>query len=1051
MIPHADRRTVTVLFAELSGFTSLAGRLDPEDVTNVLHACFGELMEEVRARDGWIEKSMGDAILAIFGAPVAHEDDPARAVETALGMQARMESINRRLEGKLPEPLRLHVGVNTGLVVMGPRTEERDQSADSGQFMVIGDAVNLGSRLQDAAGPGEIVVGESTYFATRDLFEYRLLPPLTLKGKADRVTAYACVAPRARAATGTTDRGRGVGSPLVGRQPELATLLGSIERLLGGRGGSVAIVGEAGLGKSRLVAEARAHVIEPGFLILEGRAISLGKTMSYWPFREMLRGFAGITDDDTDVESWRKLDGRVRVLFPDNASELLPYLARISAINLPPEAREHVEQLDPDAVGPQVFLTAYRFFERLAQAQPTLLILEDVHWMDGSSVALMEHLFPLAGQHSLLVWTVSRPDPDGPIERLTEAAARAAPEQYTRVELAPLDHVQSEKLLGNLAELESPSLAAQILAKAEGNPFFIEEVIRSLVETGSLVRDATSQRRRLASGVEHVIIPDTLRAVIMARIDRLEGETKEVLKTASVVGRSFLYRVLRAVTQAERELDPHLTHLQHLEFIRERALVPEIEYMFKHAVTQETAYESILLQRRRELHQVVGQTIESLFADRLEEFYGLLAYHYARAEDWDKAQAYLFRAGDQAEGFAADAEALTHYEQAIVAYERAFGDRWEPSQRAMIERKIGEAYYGLGRMTEGLDHLERAAALLGWPVPSRRVNLFGGILAQLLELGLRRILPALSRASRHTPDNLVEATRAYERICQIYYFANKPLSVVYAVVCGLKLAESVGPSPELARLCALAGPAAGFVPLPRLAEHYGSRAIEIAHDIDHRPALGMALECSGLYSLGASKLERARAVLVEARDLHVELSDPSRWIETSGILAVATYYENDFDEAARLFAEIVEEGRRIGETHFSGLALVWQLHMQLRLGGLDDALIATVRDVVTAADPWTPTWGQGVLALAHLRRGEQQAAIEAAQSASDLFCNAYPIAAYASEGYADAAEVFLDLWEAGTSIAPALPAKRARRLGDSRGCFLSASLAPGCVMAAPNG
>src|SRR5712691_585958 len=305
-----DRRVVTALFSDLSGFTSLAEQLDPEDLTNLITECFSGLVEEVRLRGGWLEKQIGDALVAIFGAPVVHEDDPVRAVDAALAMRARMGEQNERLGARLGRPLELHIGVNTGLVVMGRGLE----TGEGDEMVVLGDTVNVAARLQQVARAGQILVGEATYSSTSSLFDFRKLPPLTVKGKAEPLTAYECLRARARRVRAEEEIAR-VGSPLVGRDADLAAVLGCVERLGAGAGGVLAVLGEAGLGKSRLMAEARAR-LPAAVHWLEGRALSFGQTISYFPFIEIVKTDAGIAEEDGEEEGWRKLEARVRALFP---------------------------------------------------------------------------------------------------------------------------------------------------------------------------------------------------------------------------------------------------------------------------------------------------------------------------------------------------------------------------------------------------------------------------------------------------------------------------------------------------------------------------------------------------------------------------------------------------------------------------------------------------------------------------------------------------------------------------------------------------------------
>ena len=665
---EGERKQVTVLFSDLSGYTAMSERLDPEEVKNMMGRIFGEIAQVVVKYDGSIEKFIGDALVAFFGVPRAHEDDPVRALRAAREIHEIVKALSHQFESKVGMPLSMHTGINTGLVVTGEVTTEE------GPLGVTGDTVNVASRLSGLARPGEILAGEETCRQAGGYFAFEKLEPAKVKGKTEPVPVYRVVEEKVRVGRLRGLATEGVSSPLVGREAELVAIKGCVNRLLDGQGGILSVIGEAGLGKSRLMAEVLDRTDPSSLQWLEGRTLSYGQKISYWPFQEMLRQYAGITEDDSDMEAWKKLESRITKLFTAETGQILPYLASLMTLAVRGEYAEGVKYLDGEAVGRQVFLASRRFFERLARSQPLMLVFEDLHWADESSTRLLEHLLPLITRAPILICGVSRPEPKTPAFRVREIAAKDFERRYTEIRLGPLSQTESTQLMNNLVEVENlPARVREVIVnKAEGNPFFLEEIMRSLIDRNAVVRDSVSGRWRATAQIETVTIPDTVQGVIMARVDRLDEELKQVLRTASVIGRSFLYRVLRAIEQAVHELDRHLDDLQAMELIREKQRIPELEYIFKHALVQESTYESMLLEKRRELHARVAQAIEILFSDRLEEFYSMLAHHYARAEAWEKAQEYLFKAGDQAGKIAADAEALAHYQQAMATYARAW-------------------------------------------------------------------------------------------------------------------------------------------------------------------------------------------------------------------------------------------------------------------------------------------------------------------------------------------------------------------------------------------
>ncbi len=617
-------------------------------------------------------------------------------------------------------------------------------------------------------------MGESTYLQSNGAFSFEKLEPATVKGKAGPVIPYRLVEEKAEATRGLATQG--ISSPLVGRSAEFAAIRTCVNRLVDGQGGILSIIGEAGLGKSRLMTEIRRHFERENLLWLEGRTLSYGQKISYWPFKEILRQYAGITEDDSDTEAWEKFETKITGLFGETTDEILPYLASLLGLEVKGELGKNLKYLDGDSMGKQVYLSSRRFFERLASTRPLVLVFEDLHWADESSTLLIEHLYPLINRVPLLICGVSRPEANVPAARLQETALRDYERRYTEIRLNPLSPAECTQLMVNLLEIENlPARIRQlILHKAEGNPFFLEEIMRTLIDRKAVLRE--DNHWKATSTLETLIIPDTVQGVIMARIDRLDEELKTVLRTASVIGRAFLYRLLKEVAEAVRELDERVERLKALELIREKQKAPELEYIFKHALVQESTYESILLKKRQELHGRVASVIETLFSDRIEEFYGVLAYHYAKAEDWNKAQDYLFKAGDQAGRIAADAEALSHYEQALETYTRVFGDKWDPIQRASLDRKIGEAFYRRGEHEKAIEYFRHALARLGRPFPegARAVRL--AIMREIaVQAGHRLMLRLFVKKGDGPVSPLVEEeARMYETLHWITSMGGDP-------------------------------------------------------------------------------------------------------------------------------------------------------------------------------------------------------------------------------------------------------------------------------------
>ncbi len=929
----AERKLVTVLFADVAGFTTLAETLDPEPLRDLINACFGRLVPCVERYGGTVDKFIGDEIMALFGAPVAHDNDPERAVRAALDMREALQAFN----AERGTALQAHIGLNTGLVLAGAvgagsRTE----------YSVMGDAVNVASRLAETSAPGEILVGPDTHRRAGHLFQCEEAGPVRIRGRVEALTVYRVLGARAATGPAATRPGRWVGSPLVGRGREKEAFVAALDRVLQGEGGILAVVADAGLGKSRLTAEVR-RLAGPELTWLEGRTLSFGRAISYWPFLELLQSAAGIDSDDDEAERSEKLERLVGLLFAEETTDVLPYLATFLSLPVPEELQDKVRYLDGEAMGRQVFRTMRLFVSHLAGERPLILVFEDVHWLDGSSVELLEHLLPLTKEAPVLVCLVGRPEPDSPTLRLQHLAHETYADRYEELLLAPLSAEETRTLVGNLVgRRDLPvGLREAIDHKAEGNPFFVEEVIRALVDRGGLVPDERGGWQ-ISEKAQEITIPDTLQGVIMGRIDRLDEELKQVLRLAAVIGRSFFYRVLRSLSEAERRLDDDIATLRSLELVREKAREPELEYIFKHALVQEATYESILLQRRKALHGKVAATIEDLFADRLEEFYGLLAYHYTKAEDWEKAQEYLLKAGDQAGRVAADAEALEHYEQAMEAHAKAFGDTWDPFERSALERKIGEALYRRGDMERAREHLYRAMTLLGYPLPTSRGTVRRTLAVQVIRQLGHRVLPwrPRRRVSEDRSRTLGELLALYDPL----YMADMMFESERALLDGallLNIFEQGGFDLGIAKASSGMGLAGYVMPIgaAQFAGSYAHRSLKAATRTGDQDLLAWSTLWTGIHEHFIGEWASARERYADAASSYITLGDIRNWGTVAGMTCNLLLEVGELEGIRALASECVRRGQESGDRVLQAWGEVCRGDALCRMGRLAEAEI----------------------------------------------------------------------------------------------------------------
>ncbi len=974
----SERRIVTMLFCEVAGSAALSERLDPETWAQIMDEALGHLTEPIDRYGGTVARLMGDAILAFFGAPVAHDDDPQRAIWASLAILENIQPLRERLRRNQGLDFNVRVGINTGLVVTG-----RVGSKLHDEYTALGDEVNLAARMEQTAAPGTIQITESTYKLVASHFKFQPLGGISAKGRSQPALAYLVLGPTDQPEMAGGLAGYGITSPLVGRTAEYATAHNAVGRLLGGQGGILLIVGEAGAGKSRLLAEIRQNSRNDSLYWLEGRTLSYGQTISYWPFQEILWDYANINDEDDEAEVWRKLERGIQGLFGQETGEMLPFLASLISVGLRGDFAERVRYLDGEATGHQIYLAARRFFERLATSRPTVLVFEDLHWADESSALLLEHLLPLTGRLPLLFLITSRPYRQSPLSGFRQVAARDHKAQYEEVVLAPLSESDSIRLARNLLNIDHmpAEMQAMIVAKASGNPFYLEEIIRALIDTGAVRFDEAGGRWQATSTAKTIAIPDTVQGVIMARVDRLEEDIKRVLQTASVIGRSFIYRVLAAVSHAGSALDQHLSELEVVELIRKKQTTPELEYIFNHALAQEATYESILLRRRRDLHARVGQAIETLFAGRLEEFYGLLAYHYARAELWEKAQEYLFKAGDKAGQVAADAEALGHYEQALAAYERAFGDRWDPVQRAILARKMGEAYFRKGDHEQAFAHFQQAFELLGRPpIPASRGATVLAIIGELLRQLGHRLLPGLfvKRAGEAVSLAVEEEARIHNLLGWIFLFTERE-RFLWASVRRLNFAEQSGFLPGAASGGAAFAVVWDLVPYLKLAQGYHRRSVALAEESGDHNALGIAYQALGFHELNLGLFEQSTAHVRRSEEVFRQSGDLHGLGNAFNLVAFNRIHQGYLADSLENIQELIVTGQDGADPQLVCWGFIGRGLARQRLGDLDravDDLRQGIQLADTLPDYYWKILGQAFLAQSYLRQDELSLAFD---------------------------------------------------------------------------
>ena len=665
-----ERKTVTALFADIKGSTEMMEDLDPEAARAIIDPALKLMMDAAHRYDGYVVQSTGDGIFALFGAPVAHEDHPQRALYAALRMQEELRRYSAKVVADGGTPIQGRIGINTGEVVV----RSIHTGAGHVEYTPIGHMTNLASRMQTAAPVGSIAVAEATRKLCEGYFILKPLGPTRVKGVTEPVNVYEVAGLGPLRTRLQRSAGRGL-TKFVGREREMEAMRNAAELAHAGRGQIVAAMAEAGVGKSRLIFEFKAKN-QSGWMALEAFSVSHGKASAYLPVLDLLHGYFKINSDDDARARREKIGGKVLML--DRTQEdTLPYLFALLGIV---DGDDPLAQMDGQVKKRRTLDAIKRILLRESLNQPLMVIFEDLHWIDEETQALLNLLADSIANAKILLLLNYRPE-------YTHSWGNKT--YYTQLRLDPLGNASAEEMLSALLG-DGPELAALkhvIIDKTEGNPFFMEETVQVLLDDRALVRNGVV---KLMKPVAELKIPPTVQAILAARIDRLPSDLKDLLQHLAVIGREFPMSLVGAVVgKADDELNRMLNELQLGEFIYEQPALGDSEYIFKHALTQEVSYNSMLMERRRVLHERTGQAIESLYRDHLDDRLAELAHHFGRSGNSVKALEYHERAGLQAIGRSAYVEALQNFTAALEFLERTPPGRDRDRREFALQTSLG--------------------------------------------------------------------------------------------------------------------------------------------------------------------------------------------------------------------------------------------------------------------------------------------------------------------------------------------------------------------------
>jgi class 3 adenylate cyclase/tetratricopeptide (TPR) repeat protein len=684
---EGERKQVTVMFADMEGFTQLSERLGPEEAYNVMDQVYEILIHKVHDYEGTVNEFTGDGIMALFGAPIALEDAPQRAIRSAYAIHREMSrfSERRKQEKEKISPIKMRIGIHTGPVVVGALGNDLRV-----EFKAVGDTVNLASRMEGLSEPGSTYVTEETFKLTEGFFRFEALGEFAVKGKEDTVKTYRVIAPSTSRTRFDVSAERGL-TPFVGRERELDLILDAFERAKGSRGQAISVMAEAGVGKSRLLYEFRKAVSNEDVTIQEGKCLSFSRGVSYHPVIDIVKANFDIVEGDGDFTIREKLKSGLNILSADESSTL-PYLLELLSVK---DSGVDPISLSPEARKDRIIEALNRITIKASQIRPLVMAIEDLHWIDKSSEDVFKSLLDsITGARVFLVFTY-RPE---------FVHTWGAKSYHSQVNLNRLSNRESLAMVSYLLGTENieRELEELILEKTEGVPFFIEEFIKSLQDLNLV--EKKDRKFCLTKELEEMTIPSTIQDVIMARVDTLPEGAKDLLQTGSVIEREFSYELIKQVSgSSEHELLSRFSILKDSELLFERGIHPESTYIFRHALTREVVYDSILTRKKKELHNKIGKAIEQLYKDNLQEHYGVLAEHFISSEIYEKGSQYCKLAARKAEKAGSINDATAYGEKQVACLERL-------PQKEEVEKSLIDARTKLGLYFAQADNLIEAKA-----------------------------------------------------------------------------------------------------------------------------------------------------------------------------------------------------------------------------------------------------------------------------------------------------------------------------------------------------
>ncbi|MCD4729980.1 MAG: AAA family ATPase [Bacteroidales bacterium] len=709
---NLEKKQATIVCADIHGIFGSAEQEAIEQSTDLMNTCM-EIIESVsNYYGGKIIQFTGKNAILVFEDKA---DNPKNALDATIEIREKIAELSK--EVSLATPLKLQAGIHFGSVIFG-----YVGSATNKQLTVVGETVDIASKIREMANKDQIISGPETFQQNNKQFDFQVLEPIFIKGKPEPLPVYKVLQRKKKEFSPQGQHSRSIYSEMIGRDTEKKQLITTLVFLSKGKGGILNIIGTPGTGKSRLVSEIKKENIIRQLQWFEGRGLSHGQTLSFHPFTGIIKSWAGIKDEDNPVIIEKKLISKIEDIYPGTVNEIFPFIARFIGLALSGKAGERINEVEPDALDKIMLKTIRGLIIKISASKPVVITIEDLHWADRSTLDLLKSLYGLSRTYPILFINIMRPGYAETSDPLNKYLNETYPENIISVEVSNLGDEYSSALISNLLQSGKlpKSICQTIVKKTNGNPFFIEEVLRSFIDQGII--ESGNNVFKINERIESVNIPETINEVLLTRVENLDEKTRNLLDTASVIGRNFYFKVLDEAAETIGEVSERLQYLKNMQFIQESDDEENLEFVFKHALAHQATYDSMVEKKRKSLHLKIAESIEKIFPERINEFYGTLAMHYSKAEYYKKAEEYLVQAGNEALKSAASAEAIDYFKDAFSTYLKNSGDDPDPVRVAELHELIAFSYQLGGRNVEAIEYYDKVLKHYGRTIPKSRIR-----------------------------------------------------------------------------------------------------------------------------------------------------------------------------------------------------------------------------------------------------------------------------------------------------------------------------------------